>query len=205
MTLNPSWRVSKAGFEMAKALFQHSNLLWRKLAFLHRQLVSSYIKADGLWCCGYEITCWSARVTVPCKRMSRAWSTFCTHFTDEILTNADLCNIREMKKTVCKIDRKVIIERCLQRAPAIASMVTQGGSWTILWDQALHLGSKHLHGLQNLFLKWWHIRVRALNHVHSVTTIPHQLLIEHLLTLHHVDIGLRNSTLNRHSTVTTCG
>ena len=55
-----------------------------------------------------------------------------------------------IKKDTRKIDKDNILKRCILKAPLIAQVVTAGGSWPKLWDTALHLGSKHLQGLQNL-------------------------------------------------------
>ena len=66
--------------------------------------------------------------------------------------------------------------------------MTVGGSWPKLWDGARHLGTKHLRGLQNL--------TRLMAH-HGQGSKPCPLcdahthpLIEHVLTQHHIDLGL---------------
>ena len=66
--------------------------------------------------------------------------------------------------------------------------VTAGGSWPKLWDCALHLGSKHLKGLQNLTrLMAHHGRGSKPCPLCDAPTHP---LIEHVLTQHHSKLGL---------------
>ena len=75
---------------------------------------------------------------------------FGTEYTAQILSDADSCSVKEIQKVVCIIDREKSFSRCVEKAPYIAEITSRGGSWTKIWDSALHLGSKHLRGLQNL-------------------------------------------------------
>ena len=115
-------------------------------------------------------------------------SHFNTVFTTEILTDADSTNPTNIKKSIKKIDKDLRLEMCALKAPFIAQVVTDGGSWPKLWDCALHLGSKHLKGLQNLTrLMAHHGRGSKLCPLCDAPTHP---LIEHVLTQHHSNLSL---------------
>ena len=58
-----------------------------------------------------------------------------------------LCDI---KGAVVQADRELLLVRCTSKAPLIAEMCKQGGSWPALWDTVRHLGSRHTVGLQHL-------------------------------------------------------
>ena len=74
------------------------------------------------------------------------------------------------------------------RRPLIAQVVSAGGSWPKLWDAALHLGSKHLQGLQNLTkLMAHHGRGSKPCPLCDASTLP---LLDHVLNQHHNDLGL---------------
>ena len=48
------------------------------------------------------------------------------------------------------MDWEDCVWRCDEKAPLIAEVVKQGGSWIKLWDAALDLGTCHTKGLQTL-------------------------------------------------------
>ena len=72
-----------------------------------------------------------------------------TNFTTGILTKADSTNTTNFKKTP-KIDKDQTLEKCALKPSLISQVATAGGTWSKLWDSALHLGLKHLKGLQNV-------------------------------------------------------
>jgi hypothetical protein len=72
---------------------------------------------------------------------------FRTNFTEEVLCGE--VNMKEVKKTIERLDRERRFERCGGKAPLIAA-VAKGVSWLKLWDLALELGLRHTRGLQAL-------------------------------------------------------
>ena len=80
----------------------------------------------------------------------------------------------------------------MEKAPYIAEITSQGGSWTKIWDSALHLGSKHLRGLQNLARLMAHhgngIKLCPLCEMEDDIISP---LLDHVLSSHHIEIGLQ--------------
>ena len=88
-------------------------------------------------------------------------------------------------------DRLKSLEKCSQKASTIADVVKLGGNWPKLWDAALHLGTRHLRGLQTLS--------RLMSH-HGRGSKPCPLcekdklcsrLLDHYLTAHQQKIGLQ--------------
>ena len=73
-------------------------------------------------------------------------------YTSKILNCVYEVNVGELKKEIRGRDREFVvqIERCTVKAPLIAEVVKQGGSWPSVWDAALHLGSQHTTGFQSL-------------------------------------------------------
>ena len=89
---------------------------------------------------------------------------------------------------VAQIDTAQSLEKCALKAPLIAHVVTASGSWPKLWDNALHLGWRHLKGLKNL------TRIMA-HHGQGSKPCPlcdasTQPLIKHVLTQDHNALGL---------------
>ena len=93
---------------------------------------------------------------------------FGTEYTAQILSDADSCSVKEMQKVVCNIDREKSFSRCVEKAPYIAEITSRGGSWTKIWDSALHLGSKHLYVVFRILLDSWHIMGMESSHVPCV-------------------------------------
>ena len=69
-----------------------------------------------------------------------------TSFTDEILMGGEMVGMKEVKKIVKEVDRKLLLSRCRGKAP----MIAKDGGWLRLWDEALNLGERHTKGLKNL-------------------------------------------------------
>ena len=118
-----------------------------------------------------------------------------TNFTDTILTDANNVSLRIIKKTIRGIDREKLVQKCSNKSPTIAAVVSKAGSWPKLWDSALHLGSRHTIGLQNLSSLMSH-HGRGL---HPCPLCDEQgfptSVIDHILSAHHTEIGLNfNST-----------
>ena len=83
------------------------------------------------------------------------------------------------------IDRLKSLEKCSQKA------VKLGGNWPKVWDPALHLGTRHLRGLQTLSRLMFH---------HGRGSKPCPLceenklcsrLLDHVLTAHQHKIGFQ--------------
>ena len=75
---------------------------------------------------------------------------FGTRFTDRILGGeADLINMKEVRKVIGQRDREKRIELCEGKGPLIAAVARNGG-WLRVWDLALELGLWHTRGLQAL-------------------------------------------------------
>ena len=84
------------------------------------------------------------------------------------------------------------LERCSEKAPAVAQVVECGGSWCKLWDTTLHLGTRHTTGLQALS------KVLA-HHGHGSKPCPlcdknmlDSSIIAHLLSDHLDKLGLQS-------------
>ena len=115
-----------------------------------------------------------------------------TNFTDTILTDANNVSLRIIKKTIRGIDREKLVQKCSNKSPTIAAVASKDGSWPKLWDSALHLGSRHTIGLQNL----------SSHHGRGLHPCPlcdeqgfPTSVIDHILSAHHTEIGLNfNST-----------
>ena len=71
---------------------------------------------------------------------------FGTCFTKEVTGRKECC-LREMKKVIFGMDRRVLLEKCAEKAPLIAKVAEHLG-WAKLWDQTLDLGGKAVLGLQ---------------------------------------------------------
>ena len=67
----------------------------------------------------------------------------------EILMGGEMVGMKEVKKIVKEVDRKLLLSRCRGKAPMVASVGEDGG-WLRLWDEALNLGERHTKGLKNL-------------------------------------------------------
>ena len=50
-----------------------------------------------------------------------------TSFTDEILMGGEMVGMKEVKKIVKEVDRKLLLSRCRGKAPMIASVGEDGG------------------------------------------------------------------------------
>ena len=113
-----------------------------------------------------------------------------TSFTDEILMGGEMVGMKEVKKIVKEVDRKLLLSRCRGKAPMIASVGEDGG-WLRLWDEALNLGERHTKGLKNLS--------RVLSH-HGRGSKPCPLcdwtpeeenVFEHIILRHGEELGLK--------------
>ena len=84
---------------------------------------------------------------------------------------------------------KMTLERCLEKAPAVAQVVKHGGSWCKLWDTTLHLGTRHTTGFQALS------KVLA-HHGHACSLCDKNMfnsnVIAHLLSDHLDRLGLQS-------------
>ena len=168
------------------------HLFQRKLTFLRRQVTTSAPESNTIGTATTKALADNLESLCLVKECRELDSLFSTNLTNDVLTETEFANLTEMKKTIRKIDREQVLEKCIAKAPLIAQVVRAGGSWPRLWDCVLHghLGSKHLKGLQNL------TRVMA-HHGQGSKPCPlcnsfntTQPLIEHIFTQHHDDLGL---------------
>ena len=76
------------------------------------------------------------------------------------------------------------------KSPSIACIIRRDGSWPKLWDSALHLGSRHTIGLQNLS----RLLVHHGNGLHPCPLCDEQGLsipiIDHVISAHKRETGL---------------
>ena len=121
-----------------------------RLIFLRRQLILDAMDSNIIGVVAMKSLSDDPESLCLVKECRELESHFNTVFTTEILTDADSTNPTNIKKSIKKIDKDLRLEVCALKAPFIAQVVTAGESWPKLWDCALHLGSKHLKGLQNL-------------------------------------------------------
>ena len=79
----------------------------------------------------------------------------------------------------------------------IACIIRKGGSWPKLWDSALHLGSRHTIGLQNLS----RLLVHHGRGLHPCPLCDEQglsiLIIDHVISAHKREIGLNIDLVDR--------
>ena len=72
--------------------------------------------------------------------------TFQTHYTDKILGCGDQVNVRDIKKEVHKIDKRIVLEKCgtSDHSPAAVTIEERIG-WIPLWEMALGCGELYMH------------------------------------------------------------
>ena len=46
---------------------------------------------------------------------------FCTYFT-EAITSKNACSLREIKKAIMGVDKRKMLEKCVEKAPMIAKV-----------------------------------------------------------------------------------
>ena len=83
------------------------------------------------------------------------------------------------------------------KSPSVACIIRKGGSWPKLWDSALHLGSRHTIGLQNLS----RLLVHDGRGLHPCPLCDEQGLsipiIDHVISAHKREIGLNIDLVDR--------
>ena len=102
-----------------------------------------------------------------CKEMEE-W--FGSTFTDIILSRS-LGSIREMKKEILELDKKVHVDRYLEKAPMVAEVSRRIG-WARLWDAALDFGWKSVKGLK-LLSRAFSYHGKGNHPCHLYDTAPH--------------------------------
>ena len=65
------------------------------------------------------------------------------------MRNGNAAAAREMRETIYREDRQMLVDRCWVKAPVIAEVARQVG-WAILWDATLDIRGKAVKGLQML-------------------------------------------------------
>ena len=171
-----------------------SRLLLRKLSFLRRQLVTDSMESGNVDVMALKSLIDDPESLCLVKECRDLEDHFGTEYTAQILSGADSCSVKEIQKVVCNIDREKSFSRYVWRKPPyIAEITSRGGSWTKIWDSALHLGSKHLRGLQNLARLMAHhgngIKPCPLCEMEGDDMMPP--LLDHVLSSHHIEIGLQ--------------
>ena len=168
-----------------------SRILIRKLGFLLRLMSSD---ADGIAASAMHALLDdpdSISIIRECRELETVYG---LKYTDTILCGTDSVCLHQIKKEVLLADKTLLLDLCFSKAPLIAKVVRDGGSWPALWDSVRHLGSRHTIGLQNL--------TRMLAH-HGRGSKPCPLcdqllsggsLTDHVLTLHKADINLPHLT-----------
>ena len=169
-----------------------SRILCRKLNFLKSLLEE---EATGVGAAAMKSLSDDVDSLCLVKECRELESTYGTMFTNDLLTDANCVSKRIVKKSIREIDRNKLVQKCSSKSPSIAGVVDRGGSWPKLWDSALHLGSRHTIGLQNLS--------RLMSH-HGRGQHPCPLcdlkdpltpVIDHFLSKHNGDIHINfNST-----------
>ena len=159
-----------------------SRVLVRKLGFLKRVISRDDDSLSGsvlLGLCGeVDLLC---RVR-ECRELLEG---FGTCFTKEV-TGRNECCLREMKKVIFGIDRRMLLENCAEKAPLIAKVAEHLG-WEKLWVQTLDVGGKAVLGLQMIS--------RTMSHhgrgehqcqlCRDVTALEDVTLLKHILATHH--------------------
>ena len=124
-----------------------SRILCQKLSFLQRLLVD---EAVGVGTAAMKSLCDDMESLCLVKECRELEFTYGTRFTDDLLTDANCVSKRIIKRNIREMDRHILVQKCSIKSQYIAGVVNRGGSWPKLWDSALHLGSRHTSGLQNL-------------------------------------------------------
>lgn len=120
---------------------------------------------------------------------------FGTCFTERI-TSKEVCCLREIKKSIVDVDRRMLLEKCAEKAPLIVKVAEHPG-WAKLWDHSLDLGWKAVLGLQMLSSAMSHHgRGKQLCHLCEVETLKEDTVLEHVLANHHGELHLPNSSFD---------
>ena len=120
---------------------------------------------------------------------------FGTCFTD-MITSKDGCCLRDMKKIIADVDRRMMLEKCAGKASMIAKVAEHPG-WAKLWDHSLDLGWKAVQGLQMLSgAMSHHRRGKQPCHLCEAETLKEDTMLEHVFANHHEQLHLPNSSFN---------
>ena len=124
-----------------------SRILCRKLSFLQRLLEEEATGVGAAAMKSLSDNVESLCLVKECRELES------TYGTEDLLTDANCVSKCIIKKIIRGIDREKLVQKCSRKSPSIAGVVDRGRSWPKLWDSALHLGSRHIIGLQNLYIQ----------------------------------------------------
>ena len=171
-----------------------SRLVCRKLSFLKRLLGDS---ATGVGAVAMRSLVDNVESLCLVKECHELETHYRTNFTDTVLVDADATSLWTIKKTIREIDKEKLIRQCYEKSPTIADVSSRDGSWSKLWDTALHLGSRHTMGLRKLSRLMAH-HGRGL---HPCSLCDEQDLdmsvIDHFMCEHHQEFSLNFSSTDQ--------
>ena len=107
-------------------------VLLRKLGFLLRVIWADSGGLNGRVLMVLGVDVYSLCLMRKCRELEE-W--FGSNLTDNVLCGS-VCSIKEVKKVIYELDKKLRMERCIEKAQMIAEVVEQIG-WARLWDAAL--------------------------------------------------------------------
>ena len=169
------------GMESARA-----RLLVMKLGFLRRRMMDDGVGVGAAMmspmCDDVESTC----LVKECRELEEVLGTSFT----EILMGGEMVGMKEVKKIVKEVDRKLLLSRCRGKGPMIASVGEDGG-WLRLWDEALNLGERHTKGLKNLSRVLSHHGRGSKSCPLCDWTPEEENVFEHILLRHGEELGLK--------------
>ena len=122
-----------------------SRLLVTKLGFLRQVMGSSSGSLSGRvleeLCDDVESMC----LVRECMELEESFGTQCV----DAIIRGRAAAAREIKEMIYKQDRRILVDRCGEKALVIAEVAGRVG-WARLWDAALDSGGKTVRGMQML-------------------------------------------------------
>ena len=167
-------------------------VLTRKLGLLKRVMGRD---SDSLSGCVVLALCNEADSLCLVRECRELEESFGTCFT-KMITSKKECCLREMKKAIIGVDRRMLLEKCAEKAPMIAKVAELPG-WAKLWDHTLDLGGKAVLGLQMISRAMSHHgRGKHPCHLCEDHTLKEDSVLEHILASHHQELHLPKPSLN---------
>ena len=161
-------------------------ILVRKLGFLKRVINRDVTTLGGsvVLTLGSEVD--SLCLVRECRELEERYRTCFT----KVISSKKECCLREMKKTIIGMDKRLVLEKCAEKAPVIAKVAKNPG-WARLWDHTLDLGGKAVLGLQMLSRAMSHHgRGKHPCHLCEAETLTEDSVLEHVLASHHQELLL---------------
>ena len=185
----PKHHSNTAAFATLDVPTMKCSVLVRKLGFLQRVMGSD---TDSLSGCVVLALCNEVDSICLVRECRELEECFGTKFTEAIISK-NVCSMREMKKAIMKVDKRKMLEKCVEKAPLIAKVAECLG-WAKLWDHVLDLGWKVVLGLKMVSRAMSHHgRGERPCHMCDATSLKDDSVLDHILNVHHQDLHLNPS------------